>query len=263
MVGRTCKTALGRSGIPGMDWCLNPYVGCTHGCVYCYASFIEKFNRRPEPWGKWVEPRSNIARVLAGELSKPRSGRVQVSSVTDAWQPLEREAGLTRDCLKVLAGSGLDVSILTKSDLVARDVDILASFGGLLGDGSVRVGFSVCTLSDELAALIEPGAPPPSRRMAALKALSAAGVRTWVFIAPALPGISDTPGSIAAIEEMARCNGAAEVDVDPLNFYPDAVRGLLRALSPTRPDLAEAVRAAASNPGRWCSRFRRDICTGG
>ena len=57
---RNCKSALGRSGIPGMDWCLNPYVGCTHGCVYCYASFIEKFNTRPEPWGTWAEPKCNI-----------------------------------------------------------------------------------------------------------------------------------------------------------------------------------------------------------
>lgn len=254
---RNCKSALGRSGIPGMDWCLNPYVGCTHGCVYCYASFIEKFNTRPEPWGTWAEPKCNIARVLAGELSRPRSGRVQISSVTDGWQPMERKAELTRGCLKVLAVSGLDVSILTKSDLVTRDADILTSFGGLLGDGSVKVGFSVCTLSDELAALIEPGAPPPSRRMAALKALSAAGVQTWVFIAPALPGISDTPETIDAIRAEARRNGASEVDVDPLNFYPSAVRGLLRVLSPEVPALADAVRAAAANPRRWASRFHR------
>jgi len=255
MEERTCSSALNRSGIPGMDWCVNPYVGCMHSCVYCYASFMEKFAGRREQWGSWVEARTNIAAVLAHELRRPRSGKVMLSSVTDAYQPAENTTKLTRACLCRLAGSGMSVSILTKSDLVVRDIDILTSFGGLLGDTSVKVGISITTLSDELAAVIEPGAPSPSRRLAALRELSKAGIPTWVFIAPALPGIADNRDAIAAIEHEARRAGASEVEVDPLNFYPVPVRRLVDALTPTAPAIADAVKSASRNPRKWAERF--------
>lgn len=254
---RTCSSALNKSGIPGMDWCVNPYAGCTHACAYCYASFMERFSGRPDQWGTYVEAKTNIADVLARELRRQRSGTVMMSSVTDAYQPAEKQAELTRACLKQLADSGLSLSILTKSDLVVRDIDILTSFGGLLGDAQVRVGFSITTLSDDLARIIEPGAPSPSRRLAALRELSRAGIATWVFIAPALPGISDTPDAIAAIEREARRHGAREVDVDPLNFYPASVKRLHDALAPAEPALAKALLAASRDPRKWAARFRQ------
>jgi DNA repair photolyase len=253
---RTCHSALNRSGIPGADWCLNPYSGCTHACVYCYASFMKRFAGRTDPWGTYVEAKANIADVLGRELRRPRSGTVLLCSVTDAYQPAEASAGLTRACLSLLAGSGLSVSILTKSDRVLGDLDLLRSFGGLLGDAGAKVGFSVTTLSDDLAAILEPGAPPPSRRLAALEALSAAGIPTWVFLAPALPGIADTPARIAAMERVFRRHGAREVEVDPLNFYPASVRHLHDALAPAEPALAAALRDAARDPAAWRARFR-------
>lgn len=238
-----------------MDWCVNPYVGCTHACAYCYASFIEKFTTRTEPWGTWVVAKSNITDVLARELRRPKSGKVMLSSVTDAYQPAEKTACLTRECLKLLADSGMNVSILTKSDLVVRDIDVLTSFGGLLGDTTIKIGFSFSTMSDEIAGIIEPGATPPSRRLAAMKSLSDAGIATWAFIAPALPGISDTKDAIAEIGSAVRRHGAREVDVDPMNFYPACVRRLADALATSQPALAEAVRSAARNPARWAARF--------
>lgn len=253
---RDCKSALIRSGIPGVDWCINPYVGCTHACVYCYAAFMGRFGNRDAPWGTWVEAKANVADVLARELRRPRRGEVVLSSVTDPYQPAEADARLTRACLAALAGSGLSVSLLTKSDAVVRDVDLLASFGGLLGDTRVRVGFSITTLSDELAGVIEPGAPPPSRRLAALETLARAGIPTWVFVAPVLPGVSDTPEALAAIADAARRRGALHVDVDPLNFYPASVSRLRAALERVAPALAEALRSASRDPAAWRARFR-------
>ncbi len=257
MSERRCSTALNRSGIPGVDWCVNPFVGCTHACVYCYASFMGRFGGHEAPWGTWVEPKVNVADVLARELRRPRTGEVVLSSVTDPYQPAEAQARLTRACLAALAGSGLSVSILTKSDLVVRDLDLLASFGGLLGDTRIRVGFSITTLSDELARVLEPGAPPPSRRLEALRTLAGAGIATWVFVAPALPGLSDGPDALATIADEARRCGAQTVEVDPLNFYPTAVSRLLAALTPVAPQAARALQAASRDPASWRARFRQ------
>ena len=246
-----CRSALNRSGIPGADWCLNPYVGCTHACVYCYACFMKRFTGHTEPWGSFVEAKAGIADVLARELRRPKAGTVVIASVTDGYQAAEAALGLTRACLARLAGSGLDVGILTKSDLVVRDADVLADFGGLLGDARAKVGFSLTTLSDELAAVLEPGAPPPSRRLAAIEALSDAGIRTWVFIAPVLPGIADTPGALHAIELEARRHGAREVEADPLNFYAAAVGRLHEALREVAPAQDAALTAASRRSAAW------------
>lgn len=249
-----CASALSRCGVPGMDWSLNPYVGCAHGCVYCYASFMGRFTGHEEAWGTFVDARANVAEVLAREVRRGRSGRVLLASVTDAWQPVERERRLTRACLEVLAGSGLSLAALTKSDLVVRDVDVLRAFGGLLGDAEVSVGFTVTTLSDELASILEPAAPSPSRRLDALERLAAGGIRTWVFVAPILPGLTDGPEDIAALACEARRRGAAEVEADPLSFYPAAVARLGRVVARHRPRALPAWREAAADPEKWRER---------
>ncbi|MBM4394262.1 MAG: radical SAM protein [Deltaproteobacteria bacterium] len=251
----SCASALNRCGIPGMDWCVNPYVGCTHACVYCYASFMKRFTGHDEPWGTFVEAKANLPAVLARQAARA-SGTVMLASVTDAWQPAESVHGLTRAALKAIAGTGLAPRVLTKSDLVVRDLDLLRSFGGLLGDSTASVGFTVTTLDDRLARVLEPGAAPPSRRLAALSRLAAAGIRTWVFVAPILPGLTDDPDAIAAIASAARSRGAAEVEFDPMNFYPGAVAAVRRVAEAAGPGPAAAFRAAALVPSEWRERIR-------
>lgn len=235
---------MNKSGIPGADWCINPYGGCSHACVYCYASFMERFRPHDTPWGTYVDIKEDIASVLAKQLRRPKQGTVMLSSVTDAWQPVEKEAQVTRACLKVLLDSDLKLSILTKSDLILRDMDLLARFKTLFGEWRVSVGFSIPVLSDRMAAVLEPGAASPSRRLDALEKLNAKGIPTWVFIAPVLPVLADDPGDIQRITELARLAGTADVVTDPLNPYPAALAGLSRAVHAHFPELEARWRAA-------------------
>jgi DNA repair photolyase len=255
-----CRSALSPCGIPGFDFSLNPYVGCGHACVYCYASFMRRFTGHAEAWGTFVEAKSGVMERLGREVRR-RSGSVLLSTVTDAYQPAEASLGLTRACLGVLADSGLSVSVLTKSDLVTRDLDVLRSFGGLLGEHRVHVGFTIATLSDDLAAVLEPGASPPSRRLRALEAVAAAGIETFVFVAPVLPGLTDDPETMADMEREARRHGAASVDFDPMNFYPAAVSGLRETLRKVRPDLLPALARALTDREGWRARIRANVLT--
>jgi DNA repair photolyase len=252
-----CKSALVKSRIPGADWCLNPYGGCAHGCIYCYASFMERFRPHDSPWGTFVDVKGDLPVVLARQLRRPKQGTVMLASVTDAYQPVEAKARLTRDCLQLLLASDLHVSILTKSDLVLRDLDLLVRFRTLLGEWRVSVGFSLPVLRDDVAAVVEPGASPPSRRLAALGALSQRGIPTWVFVSPVLPAIADLPEELEAVVAAAKAHGAGYVMYDPLNFYPAAVAGLSRAIAWHFPSARMQWLAALGDKAGWEQRVRQ------
>jgi DNA repair photolyase len=177
----TAKTVLTKSGIPGVDYCINPYVGCPHACRYCYASFMKRFTGHDEPWGSFVDVKVNAALALKKQLLRAKSGTVVISSVTDAYQPAEARYQITRQCLKELAESALSVNILTKSPLVLRDMDILKTLAG------AEVGLSVTTDDDSIRAAFEPGAPSVGLRIKALATLRENGIKTYAFIGPVLP----------------------------------------------------------------------------
>lgn len=180
----TAKTALSRSRIPGVSYVINPYLGCGHGCRYCYAVFMRKYSRLHAHawWGSFVECKANIVELLRKELARKKNrGSVMLSSVCDPYQPAESEWKLTRGCLEVLCEYGWEVEILTRSPLVLRDLDLLKTMP------QVSVGFSIGTENEQVRSILEPGAPPVHRRIEALRALHDAGISTWVFIAPVLP----------------------------------------------------------------------------
>ena len=207
---RPCRTALSVTGIGGYTRALNPYLGCEFGCTYCYATYMARRHRGGEPWGRFVDAKLNIADVLEAELARgPLDGRVLVSSVCDAYQPWERELGLTRTCLLQLAAAGTGVGVLTKSDLVTRDLDVLAAIP------DVDLGFTITTLDPHLARRFEPGAPTPRRRLDAAARAVDTGIPVWVFVAPVLP-----PGGVdgvADVVEAAASVGAGLVRVDFMN----------------------------------------------
>jgi DNA repair photolyase len=193
------KSILTKSNIPGVDFCVNPYVGCAHACRYCYARFMKRFTGHDEPWGDFVDVKVNAVELLHKRLASTRTkeGRVLVGSVTDAYQPLEREYELTRGILRELATSPFDVTVLTKSDLVTRDADVLAE-GERCG-----VEFSINGVDEEVAAALEPGAPSPTRRLAALRTLHEAGAATRVFVSPILPGLTALRALFVAVRGYA------------------------------------------------------------
>lgn len=245
---KECRSALSRCGIPGIDYCLNPYTGCGHGCLYCYASFMKRFCDIPEEWGSFVQVKVNFADRLNAELRKGKRGRVILSSVTDPYQPVERKYRLTRSCLELLSGTDLAVEILTKSDLVLRDLDLLKKLP------RIEVGLTITTTDPRLARLLEPGAAPPERRFQALARLAAAGIRTWIFISPVVPGLADTEENLATILKKAKAAGVPEVSYDPLNFYPAAVSNLRAVIRRHRPEARLLFEAACRDP--YCYRKR-------
>jgi DNA repair photolyase len=180
----TVKTALIRSKIPGVSFVLNPYLGCGHGCRYCYAAFMTKYSRHHagQPWGSFVEIKTNIVELLQKELSRRKQpGVVLLSSVCDPYQPVERRYRLTRQCLEILNQCGWGIDILTRSPLVTRDLDLLADMA------NISVGFSIPTDDDAVRRILEPHAPPIPARVAALRVLHEAGLKTWAFLGPMLP----------------------------------------------------------------------------
>lgn len=199
------KTVLTKTGIPGFDCCVNPYVGCEHGCQYCYASFMKRFTGHMEPWGAFVDAKVNAPEVLRRQLRRAGRGPVLVGTVTDPYQPVERRYELTRRCLEALAERQLPVSVLTRSPLCVRDIDVFRRFH------DVSVGISIPTDSDETRRLFEPHAPPISTRIDALRALRREGVRTWVFAGPLLP--TDPARFVELVGDAA-----GEVLVDRLNY---------------------------------------------
>jgi len=175
------KSILSRSGISGFDYCLNPYVGCSHGCQYCYATFIKRFSGHKEPWGSFVDVKVNGPEVLWKQVKRADRGKVMISSVTDPYQPLEGKYKLTRQCLEILLSRQFSVDILTKSPLVLRDVDLMKRFEDL------EVGITITTDDEKMRRIFEPHAPPVETRIQTLKALYEIGMQTYAFIGPLLP----------------------------------------------------------------------------
>jgi DNA repair photolyase len=173
-----CKSALNKSRIYGVDYAVNPYLGCQHGCAYCYARFMVRYHRQEAPWGAFVDVKINSPTVLSKQLSKPQGGVVLLSSVTDPYQPIEETYELTRKMLKTLAGHPCSVSILTKSSLVLRDLDIFQRFN------DCEVGFTITTLNDAVKTCFEPHTSSIEERLNALKALYDGGVSTFAFLGP-------------------------------------------------------------------------------
>jgi len=223
-----CRTALSPSHLPGLDYSLNPYKGCAHNCVYCYAPPLLHMDRNRWPD---VEARINIPQVLRREVKVKKPGIVGLSTVTDPYQPAEKKFELTRKCLPLLLKRDFSANVQTKSDLVLRDRDLLGS------SDRVAVGITITTLDEDLSNALEPGAPPPHRRLQAVKALAEAGIYTYVFWGPLLPSLDEE--SLPAYVEAFASHGAREIMVDMLHVKPGVTAGLSAVLPPDRAALFE------------------------
>ncbi|HNX33392.1 MAG TPA: radical SAM protein [Kiritimatiellia bacterium] len=182
------KSVLSKSEI--YDYVVNPYVGCQHACSYCYARFMKRFTGHAEPWGAFVDVKVNAPDLLRKEIQKKKRGTVWLSGVCDPYQPLEATYRLSRQCLEILVQNRWPVAVQTRSPLVLRDVDILK------GVEEVEVGLSITTASDDVRKRFEPLAPPIPDRLRAVEVLHRNGIRTYVMIAPILPGAEGLIGML-------------------------------------------------------------------
>jgi DNA repair photolyase len=204
-----CKSALNRVQHMGFRWSLNPYQGCFHSCVYCFARAHAKLaDRDPgEGFSGHIGVKVNVAAVLRRELSSPRWKRetVALGTATDPYQPIEGRRRLTRGCLEALRDHRTPVGIVTKGTMVVRDIDVLCA---LALRAHLTVSFSVPTVDEEVWRRTEPGTPHPRQRLRAMSELVRSGIEAGVGMAPVLPGLSDSPAQLEATVAAAAEAGA-------------------------------------------------------
>ena len=203
------KSALNRVQHMGFSWSLNPYQGCFHSCVYCFARAHAKLaDRDPgEGFSSRVGVKVNVDELLRRELASPRWKRDKVAfgTATDPYQPVEGSRRLTRQCLMALRDYRTPVGLITKGTMVLRDIDVLVE---LAQRASTTVCFSVPTIDPEVWSKTEPGTPPPLKRLQVMKRLVEAGIEAGVGMAPVLPGLSDSPAQLEATVAAAAEAGA-------------------------------------------------------
>ncbi len=179
------KSILNKSKLSDNGYTLNPYVGCTHCCAYCYnQQFIQRF-RPDQKWGQFLDIKINAPEVLEKEVQKKSKDWVFLSTVTDPYNHLEERYQITKKCLGILLKYQWPVSILTKSDLVLRDINLIKKFK------EKKIGFSLTTLNPKSAKILEPKACLPNNRTLALSKIHQAGIPTYAFIGPILPYLTN------------------------------------------------------------------------
>lgn len=204
-------------------------MGCQHGCAYCYATYITRWKKEEAEWGKWVHVKTNIAEVLQKQLQKVRPTCIFMSTVCDIYQPAEAKYGITRKCLEVLQATAqidtnLEVILLTKSDLILRDIDILERFPF----GRLKVGFSVNTMDDKIASIFEHNTPSPTKRLNSAIKLKAENIKTGIYINPILPYITER--ELPSLIEFAKKHDLDFIGFDTLNYITGHVGKKVRVL---------------------------------
>ena len=235
-------------------WSLNPYVGCAHRCAFCYVRAFERRAERPddERYGEVVRVKANIAVRLEEELRRRswRREQVAIGTATDPYQPAEGRYRLTRRCLELLARFATPASLVTRSPLVVRDIDVLRRLQDAAG---VSVALSIPTLDEPVARALEPRAPPPPQRLRAVEKLRAAGIEAGVAVAPIIPGVTDDDATLERVLQGAREAGASFVWASALRLPEGARQHFLDVLRTWKPDLLpfyERLYARPSLP-RW------------
>lgn len=211
-----------KSKLPDTDYVVNPYIGCQHGCVYCYADFMKRITHHQEPWGKFVDVKINAIDVL--KTGKYRGKRLLFSSVTDPYQPLEAKYKLTRRLLEALVDDQPKIEILTKSRLVLRDIDILKKFD------DATVGVSIATLNEAYSRQVEPLAALPRLRIDTVKKCKEAGLRTYIFLSPIFPYITDVGEIVGQTASYADFFMAENLNLNLGNLYK--IQGFLEKNTP-------------------------------
>jgi DNA repair photolyase len=225
---------------------LNPYTGCPHGCLYCYASsYIPRFSE--------CRPKVDLVRRLARESSRIKPGTlVALSNSSDPYPPQEEELQLSRGCLQILKERGLCVQVVTKSDLVAQDAQLLSEMRAC-------VAITITSLSESICRKLEPGAPPPARRLEAMAKLSEMGVAVSARIDPIIPGIND-----AEIEQLAAAvsrAGAGHITSSTFKARPKAMKKIISAF-PREGATLESLFARGCKVAGSCylpEEMRRDL----
>ncbi len=199
------KSVVSKSKLPDADYVINPYIGCEHGCKYCYARFMKRFTGHKEAWGEFVDVKENAVETISDKYA---GANMVLGSVTDPYQPIEKKYELTRRILKRLIDLQPELNILTKSDLVVRDVDLIKQFKQCV------VAISLSMLNNEKRNKLEKSVSA-ERRITALKKLHENGIKTVLFISPIFPKLTEWKKMIELTKDFVD-----EYWFENINLYP-------------------------------------------
>jgi DNA repair photolyase len=247
----TCKSAINRvQGMPYLKWSLNPYGGCVHKCRFCFAVQyrVVADQGTQHDFGTRLFIKTNILDVLVRELGRPalQGEHITVGTATDPYQPVEGRYRLTRGALALLRDHANPVSLLTKSPMIVRDIDVLADLARV---ASAEVFFSITTVDLDLWRTVEPGTANPFHRLRAMRSLREAGIPAGVLMAPVLPGLTDSAASIEAVAAAARDHQAAYFTANALRLAPHVKEFYLGFIGDEYPDLL--TRYQRAYPGTY------------
>src|SRR5580693_7849607 len=251
------------------EWTINPYRGCEFACKYCYARYTHEYMEIDgSEFEKKIYVKKDAAPLLAHDISRKysytsersggeRSEHIAIGTATDPYQPAEREYGVTRACLEELATrEGLSISVITKSNQIVRDIDVLKR---IAARSELSLNITVTTLRTRLARLLEPRAPRPDLRLAAVKQLHQAGLRVGVSASPLIPGITDREGDMEAVAAAARDAGAQWFFSGALFLMPSSAKQFLPFVREKFPRLAKQYEQWYGKNGYAPEDYRRKI----
>ncbi len=240
-------------------WTINPYRGCEFGCKYCYARYTHEYmEMAPESFEDRIFAKSGAAHLLRQELRRiDRSERIAIGTATDPYQPAERRFGRTRAILEVFAQErGWHLGLVTKSDLVLRDLDLL---GEIARANVLTLSITITTLSPKLARLLEPRAPRPELRLETVRRLSEAGFCVSVMPNPIMPGITDGERQLDRLAKAARDAGALSFGGGPLFLMPAAQKVFFPFLEREFPRLAPRYRSLFEKSGYLGQEYKNAL----
>jgi DNA repair photolyase len=249
------------------EWTINPYRGCEFACKYCYARYTHEYMELDgSEFEKKIYVKKDAAPLLVHDISRKysyasdRSGgekpdHIAIGTATDPYQPAEREHGVTRACLEELAKrEGLSVSIITKSNQIVRDIDVLKK---IAARSALQIDITVTTMRVKLARMLEPRAPRPDLRLAAVKELHGAGLAVGVSASPLVPGITDGEGELEAVAAAAKEAGAQWFFSGVLFLMPSSAKQFLPFVREKFPRLAKQYEQWYAKNGYAPAEYRR------
>ena len=242
------KSIIVKSNLPDSDFVINPYTGCGHSCLYCYARFMKRFTNHSEPWGNFVDVKINAPELIPENTEKYRNKTMVIGSVTDSYQPLEKKYKLTRQILEKLISLQPRLNIITKSDIILRDIDLLKQFDNCI------IAVSASFIDNRIRRELEPGSISTKRRLDVLRELHEAGLQTVLFVSPIFPEVSDWATLIDLSKDFVD-----EYWFENLNLYSSIKNNVYEFLRKHNPDLIPKYREIYSTNSHYWSETESKI----